>query len=305
MSRTVFNYIDGYLRVEFAPIYRDDIAIIFHLHGDGIVRTPVTEKFEKGTPDIAFAEDLIVRTWTSPSVSAFFLSMVRWLEAVICEVQECAFRWEGEGPDGELRWRNNWGASGHLQLQWSGSRDTEPVDCGILLNRAQMVRALYSTFRDFVESDRYDPLVYEELRAGEVFALVLEDSDLEVLADTLADRNRLAAGRLLDAMLNRAWDYKVGYPRKLHLAEYVAQADALAGHKQDEEQVQGWLLPEWDGWSRDRRRTDVMEAVYPCGVAMGLGERLRELRSPVIEAWLEKHATAEAGGASNQGRDMT
>lgn len=286
MTRLIFDRIDGYLRVEFAHLRWDDITIAFHFHGDGIIQTPVDENLVKGAPEVLLAADLTVQTHTSPTTSAFFLSMVRWLDAVICGVQECAFCWDGEGPEGELRWRNQWDGSGQLQLRWDGSRNSAAVDHRILLNRCQVVLAFYQSFRTFVESDRYDPLVYERLRAGEVFGLLLEGGDVGPLADAFVARNRLAAYRLLDVMFDRAHDRAAGPSRRLAVAEYVAQADALGDGPEDEERVTCWLPPEWDSWTAEQRRKYVLEVVYQGGTLLGHGERLRDLRSPMVEEWL-------------------
>jgi hypothetical protein len=298
MTGLFFERIEGYLRVEFAHVRWDDIAITFHLHGDGTIQTPCNENFEKGTPEVLFADDLTVYAYTSPATSAFFQSMVQWLEAVIIGVEECAFRWEGEGPEGELRWWNNGTDSGQLQLQWDGSRTSAPAHYRILLNRSQAVRAFYQSFRAFVESNRYDPLVYEELRNGEVFGLILDDGDVGALADALVARNRLGAYRLLLVLLDRAYNQVAGPSRRLALADYLAQADRLAELPEDEEHVTCWLPPDWDGWTLEQRRKHVLDGMYQGDMALGLGEHLRELRSPMVEQWLEQQADSAKPGAS-------
>ena len=178
MAGTFFEYFDGYVRVAFSHAWAGDIFIDFSLFGDAVAATPCDDKCEKGEPELTSQKDVTIRTWTSASVSCFFAELMRWLEAVVCGVRECAFGWEGEGPDGELRWRYNGRDSGLFMLDWSGTSKSPAATQRVRVNRTQMVRALYGSFRDFVESDRYDPLVYECLDAGETFALVLDGAGL-------------------------------------------------------------------------------------------------------------------------------
>jgi hypothetical protein len=90
-----------------------------------------------------------------------------WREAVVCGVRECAFDWDGEDPEGELRWCYKGSDSGFLRLDWSGTNTSPAAARCVQMNRTQMVRSFYESFRNFVESDRYDPLDYERLDAGE------------------------------------------------------------------------------------------------------------------------------------------
>jgi hypothetical protein len=93
MAGTFFEYFDGYLRVVYSCAGSGDIFIDFSLFGDAVAATPCDDKFEKGEPELHNQKDVAVRTWTSSAVSCFFADLVRWLEAVVCGVRECAFGW--------------------------------------------------------------------------------------------------------------------------------------------------------------------------------------------------------------------
>lgn len=170
-----FDYRDGFLHLEFLLAKTGDILFEFHIEGDTVVRTPSrTYKFRLGEPQFDVAEDSVLKAYTSASVSSFFYHMVHWLEAVVCDVYQCSFRWEGEGPEGELNW-NGHSESGILRLSWTGSNRQNqeslwfapPFDRQVRLNKEAMVRSLYESFRTFVESDKYDRNEYEGEWFGE------------------------------------------------------------------------------------------------------------------------------------------
>jgi hypothetical protein len=282
MAGTFFEHFDGYVRVAYSRASRGDISIDFSLFGDTVATTPCGDTFEKGEPVLTGQKDVTIRTWTSASVCCFFAELVYWLEAVVCAVQECAFEWDGEGTYGELRWLRNGRDSGLFMLDWSGTSSSPPAAQRVRVNRTQMVRALYESFRHFVESDRYDPLDYERLDAGETFALVMDDADLGELADYTATLPRRHAGALIGEMLDVAFDRDAGYPRRASLAEFTQRAP----RRQDDRDQRRWLTDDWDMWGSAERQRYFAEEVCTCDTGIGFGEKLRELRSPMIEQWL-------------------
>ena len=281
MAGTFLEYFAGYLRVAFSGAWRGELYMDLIFHGDTIAATRCDDQFVKGDPDIHVHEDALTRTWISSTLCAF-PALIAWLEAVTCGVQECAFSWDGEGTDGEMRWRGSFD-SGLLEIVWTKG----DIKREVYLNKVQMVRAFYDSFREYVESDRYDPLQYESLDAGECCELVLEGGDLSALADALAERSRREALALLDAMLDLAYDEKAGYPRRASLEMFIDKANAS---RQDEDEEEKWFTKEWDTWSVERRRRDVVEKVFTGGTSIGHGSRLRELRSPRVEDWLAQQA---------------
>lgn len=295
MAGMFFDYFDGYLRVTFqnGP-WIGDIEILFQVSGDTVATTPCDDAFEKGKQQIAVAEDVVLRCWTSSSVSTFFLSMLSWLEAVICNVQECAFSWDGEGPDGVLRWFGGPSDSGRLRLVWTGRRDSPAFEHEVSLGKSQMVRTLYESFREFVESDRYDPINYERLLYGEVFDLMLIGGR-DSLVKELAVRDRPDAYALFCTIMGVAYRFKSGSPRRSDLAEFIQMSKIFWKGKSInadivDEQISDLLGKAWNDWTVDQRSRFVEDKLFLVrGIAV-FGESLRVLRSPLVESWLTSHA---------------
>lgn len=291
MAGLLFDYFDGYLRVDFRNgRWSGDIEIIFYVSGDTTATTPCDDDFKKGEPEIAVAEDVLLRCWTSSSMSCFFRSMVSWLEAVTCNVHECAFSWDGEGPEGELRWFGGIRESGTLKMVWTGRHDSGAFEHHVRLNKGQMVRALYQSFRDFVESNRYDPIRYERLLYGEVIDLVLNDGR-EALAREVAARDRLDAYALIQTIMNFAYEYEKGFPRRSSLAEFMRMTESYwEGRSSDEESVKEQTNhlfdAAWNNWTIEQRRYHVEKELYSFESYGEFGENLRQLRSPLVESWL-------------------
>jgi hypothetical protein len=295
MAGMFFDYFDGYLRVTFSNgPWPGDIEISFHVSGDTVATTPCDDAFEKGEAQIAVSEDVVLRCWTSSSMSRFFQYMVSWLEAVTCNVAECAFFWDGEGPEGELRWFGGPSNSGTLRLAWSGRHDSQAFEHKVRLEKNQMVQTLYQTFREFVESDRYDPISYETLLYGEVFDLVLIEGR-ESLARELAVRERPDAYALTQTIMGFAYEYKRGFPRRADLAEFIHMSKIYWGDRsidanEVDEQIGDLLDKAWNNWTVDQRRRFVEDELFLFGGCGGFGESLRKLRSPLLEAWLKSQA---------------
>lgn len=295
MAGMFYDYFDGYLRVMFrnGP-WSGDIEILFQVSGDTVATTPCDDDFAKGETQIAVAEDVILRCWTSSSMSTFFLSMLSWLEAVTCNVQECAFSWDGEGPEGELRWFGSPNNSGRLRLVWSGRHDSPSFEHEVRLEKSQMVQSLYQSFREFVESDRYDPISYEELRYGELFDLVLIEGR-EALTKEIALRDRRNAHALIQTIRWFAYEYKNRIPRCAKLAELIHMskihwADISIDSNKFDEQLEDLLDKAWDDWTVEQRRCHMDNELYLLGGCGGFGESLLELRSTLVESWLTSHA---------------
>ncbi len=279
---------DTGLKVVFHPVSHGMICF------DLILRGPVAcERWPEDAGDHSGDEPpermgMSVRVRMADSSCAFPL-IIRWLEAVTCGVQECACSWECEGPDGELRWGGAWD-SGSLRIGWT----TEPFVYRAFLRKAAVVRALYQSFREFVESDRYDPLAYEQLSIAEVFGLVVESSDLDEIAEVLVSRPRAAAKALIDSMLDFAYERDSGYPRCATLARFLERA---ARRGPDGKHVEGWMPPDWDAWNVADRRNWLVDEFCQRGSGLAFGSKLRELRSPLVEKWLAEHEQPDWRGS--------
>ncbi len=306
MAGNFLEYFDGYLRVEFRNgRWLGDIAITFLVSGDTTVTTPCDDDFEKGDAQIDVAGDVRLHCWTSSTMSWFFRGMVNWLEAVTCNVAECAFSWDGEGPEGELRWFDGMRDSGLLNLAWTGRRDSAAFEHQVRLNKQQMVRALYRSFREFVESDRYDPINYERLVLGEIFDLVLNEGR-DACVHEIAVRDRLEAYALIQTIVGFAHDREKKAPRQTSLLELMQQAQVYwkvlpVDEESLEERISGLFDVTWNEWTYDRRRRYAEEELCSVGGYGEFGESLRTLRSPLIESWLATRAQENASAQTSVG----
>lgn len=279
------------LRVVFHPVDCGMVPFDLVLHGDVTMQESRGDPRAGCVPALSAPGDVTIQTCISSALGGFSC-LISWLEAVTCGVQECAFSWDGEGPDGELRWYGPWG-DGRLMVSWTA----EAREYGVCVDKVRMVRAFYESFRSYVESDRYDPLSYETLSVGETFALVLEGGDVDALADRLTTLPRDAAESFIDVVLDLAADSAAGYPRRATLAEFAGRA---AHRAMDEPDERWWIPVEWGKWDVAQRRDYVARNVYNRGAAIGYGERLRELRSTRVEKWLGEPAQARRQDAGER-----
>ncbi len=157
-----------------------------------------------------------------------------------------------------------------------------------------MVQTLYRSFREFVDSDSYDPISYEKLPYGEVFDLVLIDGR-ENLVREITARDGADSYALIQTIMDFAYEYERGYPRRSDLAEFIRMSttywdDSSIAPDDVDEQIGDLLGKEWNDWTVDQRIRFVEEELFLFTGCGGFGENLRELRSPLIESWLTSHA---------------
>jgi len=293
VTGTFFN---GHLRVEFGSEHDGWIPMRLALHGDTVATTPCGDNFEEGEPEVCVKNDVQVHMHFA-SVWCAFGDLIRWLEAIVIGVQECAFAWDAEGPDGELRWHGGHRESGLLTVKWCGK---EIAEYQIRLNTVQMVGEFYRKFRSFVESENYEPLRYERLTVAEVTELVLKDCTLDELASEIASRGRSDARCLVDAVLDIAYSHSVNqnrwkseHPRHVSLAyciRFAAQRQDK-GKLEEEPAEDRWCPRDWDEWGIERRKTHMRDFIFCCECGFSYGGKLRQLRSALVENWLEADET--------------
>lgn len=217
------------------------------------------------------------------SVFCPFRDFISFLEAIACEVQECAFEWDPEGPTGRMSWRRRYfNDTGFLTVEWHSHR--QEFSHRMMLNTRQAVRMLYMAFRRFVESPQYDPIRYEKLSAEEAFSLVISDSTTTQLANTLVNLDAQKAGALISVICDAIHKRTLGGAQlDFSLQHYIQISKDCPTEAND---IPGWISPEWDSWDRDRRLDDVRNGIFKGGPPDWYGANLRDLRSRLVEDWL-------------------
>lgn len=291
MSGTVFTHVEGYLQVAFKPGAWGDIDIDLRFHGEGEVHTLVDDHWQQIGTKRVFAEGTHIIATTSPTTSAFFRNLVAWLEAIICGVYQCSFRWEAEGPEGCLSWNNHHDNRGQLHLTWEGTRQRpDPVDHRVLLSRPQMVRAFYEGMRRMVASPEYCLLDNEPVTLREWVEHVFDADDQIAFVETLAGKERTAAFAMLNALLNFGYSKERGQPRQASLSVFSdVQPKAESGPDHDA-QVSAWFDLDWDRWSIEERRSQILKGLFPGQAWYSSGERISAMRSEHVESWLAEQA---------------
>jgi hypothetical protein len=216
-----------------------------------------------------------------------FRDYIRFLEAVALQVQECAFEWDAEGPEGRLEWRRRFiDDTGFLTVNWDGwfRGGSRKFGHRMMLNTRQMVRMLYSAFRRFVESPEYQPMRYEKMTIEETFSAVLKDASLNDLVKCLVGCDAQRAESLIYAIRRAVSECvhdgrQVCYP----LQHYVENA----AEPVDLDDANSWIDKQWDMWGHDQRASYLRDSVFPLSdLVYWDGGNLRTMRSKLIEEWL-------------------
>lgn len=281
MTRTLFFSKPDQIQARFGQDRGFDY-ICLHITIVGGITTSV-ECDDQGGEEKLVRRRKKERTFTVYMSSVFcpFQDFIRFLEAITLDVQECAIGWDAEGPDGRMHWRRRYVQDvGFLTVEWDSSKVN--FSHQIKLNTRQTVKTFYSAFRSFIDSSDYDPLRYEELTHGESFALILSDASLDDLAARLVQMSAEAARVCLQALANAVDDRHMKGPKVSYPIAFFQQAtepvEASGGYHD-------WIDPEWDNWDIHQRMNQLKELFSWKGMTW-FGEKLREMRSKLIEDWL-------------------
>ena len=216
-----------------------------------------------------------------------FGDYIRFLEAVALQVQECAFEWDAEGPEGRLEWRRRFiDDTGFLTINWEGSLHgpSRKFSHRMMLNTRQMVRMLYYAFRRFVESPEYQPMRYEKMKIEETFSSVIKDATLDDLVKVVVDCSAQRAESLIYAIRGAVSEClhdggRTSYPLQYYIENSVAPVDL--------DEFNSWIDKQWDLWDQVRRASYLRETLFPWSdVVYWDGANLRGMRSKLIEEWL-------------------
>ncbi len=281
MSGTFFDYEPGRIETQFShDTEYDYINLDIRMDGDITTTTECDDQGRLAEPENHQKECAEFQVYLS-SVFCPFGDFIRFLEAITLDVQECAFSWDAEGPQGEMRWKRRFFQdTGFLTVEWYSSE--KKFSHRMMLNTRQAVRALYTAFRSFVESSDYDPIRYEELTQGESFALVLSNASLDDLASKLAQMDAATAEAMIRRFREVVGDRHLKGPKQSFPIEHFLGSTETAAHFNEDDL---WIPPEWDSWHSDQR-IDELKKIYSWGTSSWFGANLRELRSKLVEDWL-------------------
>lgn len=227
------------------------------------------------------------------SVFCAFWDFVKFLEAIAVGVEQCQFSWDAEGPNGCFAWqRASQDGVGFLSVAWHSRPSFRYV---VRIDGKDAVRALYGAFREFVVSDSYDPLRYERMTIGEAISLSLDIGDFERLPGVLAKLDATSAEALLRIASGGPGERPIRGPKLRHsISACLGHVDEdIAITKELGDAVSQWTMvtAEWDGWPPERRLEET-EKIMGWEMMSWYGANLREMRSPMLEAWLEKEDAA-------------
>jgi hypothetical protein len=280
--------------IEAAFSHADQFDFInLRLAFDGLAfsSSPITSDWYDGPWDDRPCEHADFLVYFS-SVFCAFDDLVKFLEAIALGVEQCSFHWDAEGPGGSFAWQQaSQGGAGFLSVTWLSKPSFRYV---VRIDGKSAVRCLYGAFREFVESDSYDPVRYERMPIGEIISLVLAEDDLDRLPAELAKLDA-AAEALLGIVDGGPGERTLLGPKQRYaLNDCLGHVEGdLARRKELGDTILQWkwITAEWDNWPIERRLEDI-EAIMGWESGSWHGANLRAMKSDILEAWLRTDESA-------------
>lgn len=298
MTAYSFDYVAGRVSAHFEHGESFDFLVI-DLKLDGEVTRVTT--YDPESQSEGATQDIPVNAahlrFEFSSVFCPCRDLIRFLEAVTVGVQECAFSWEAEGPDGRMSWVRGRQGTGTLKIEWRWKR--EGLTYGRLLNQRQMVAELYGAFRRFVESPRYDPRRYERaVSLSRALAFLAPDYKEAQTARWLAGQSEQAVNRACAALLVIGSDQQrqAATLTAADLRRVVLEAEDEPSSLEPEDaspQATAWVDPSWAAMGRSERAEVVRALLRETRFGSWSGDDLLETRSRLIEDWLASTAVQE------------
>ena len=203
MGGVFFDYTPGRIDARFRHASRSGMIVLRIQMSEAFVTTTQSDENWKLGESVNHYQRAVDESMFIWATFCPFRDYLRFLEAVALQVQECAFEWDAEGPEGRLEWRRRFiDDTGFLSINWHGSfrGHSRKFSHRMMLNTRQMVRMLYSAFRRFVESPEYQPIHYEKVTVKEAFEMVIKDATLDDLVKVLVTRDLKHAESLILAI---------------------------------------------------------------------------------------------------------
>ncbi len=230
-------------------------------------------------------------TVRTSSVHDPFPSLLRWLEAICIGVAEAAFTVDEEGPGVRLVCEQ-YPRGADALVRMSRDRDETRV-FSARVDKAQLMSAVYTAFRRFVESERYDRYRWQEMNVGKWCEAEL---GYRYTAEVIGEHLAALEPQEAEAKLGELWPVcsvqAAGIPDGPDL--FRATLDALAAEKQGD--LSAPPLERTPAVAGLAARLAPLDYAGRCEVIHEFlerstanfvwGEALDRLRSPVVERFL-------------------
>ncbi len=213
------------------------------------------------------------------SVFCPFKCLMGFLESVSENQANCHFSWDAEGPDGFMSWKPLVQSMGRFKLEWS-SRSCSYEVISVLGNQT-LVATLYGGFRQFVESDRYNPWRYERLPIDSLASWLLPDFDAAQAIQALTALDQQAVRSAFDQLLMVVSD-QTRRPGAALFRDMLVQAVT-----QPAEKITCGFVPDpFDDWSSLSAvaRAERIVQLFACEAGRWHGRDLRAMKSPHLAA---------------------
>ena len=301
MGGTLFDYTPGYIDVRFEHSDSFDyIDMHIRLLGATATTTECNDDFTKEEP-VHHIETAMEFTVYMSSLFCPFSDYIRFLEAMVIQVEKCAFTWDPEGPYVAMEWERRYlNQDGFLTVEWSGHG--REFKHRMMLETRQTITMLYTAFRHFVESSAYDPVRYEKLTIGEEMCLGLGKLySQDAIIDYLKILDRNTARKLTDAIMQRVGSRRImdhltnppESPKDIRLPINFDKCLSLYGfiEKSNPEEIDPadsdfYILDEWQEMEQIKREKTLKELFEQFSLLGWNGSHLSDARSSIVESYL-------------------
>jgi len=226
-----------------------------------------------------------------------FPDLIRWMEAMLTDIQACSFVIDEEGDEKELVARRQWDGKLLFTVRDPVPEGEEFFRAVVL--RRQLIASIYNTLHEFARSPGCRSHEWEIETLSERLGCLLPGSNERRGIEHLI---RLGRDELGKALFDAAPSYIVNFSDASDKGEELRQFAEFALDPDNPQTVEGmvetpdaWRIPEeYDSWSPEKRSEfllDVLrERVSPYG-----GCKLGELISPRIERYLQQSEAGDEG----------
>ena len=217
-----------------------------------------------------------------------FLDMIRWLERVAAGRHRSSFTMDMEGVKAQVVAVDK--ANDHMLFEIQDPDRDTPPPIRAIVDRRQLVHAIYSAFTRFASSKQYMEEEWAPMTLGDRLERVLPSLSPKQILATAA---RLDRNTLCKVFFNAAPSYQISFEGQKSLEDGFRRWLKHVLHPDDKDAGKGlietpeeWELPDdFDSWPVTRRKNYLRE-LFQERVNTWDGHKLNELSSRVIEDYL-------------------